>query len=428
MSQKKVETLSRSDEQNLVDATIEAIKLTKEGQHPDAAISKVAVDRGFNRNFIARMVEAFNVSRSLKHFKQASGDDKASVFDIADIDKILKTVFPEGVSTPAAVKLAAWVPPGTDFEEHRVFKLHEEPRASVPRAETKSHDGPPFDMLLKRAYKQLSIKEREAETSRHAMASSRIQFFDGVTKLANYFRTVPCEPFARVEAAALRFWGERAKPLMNMVYTMSKGSEFNVKRASKPGYFKYSDSAPYTMLQDVMTSADNYIKTATAHLKLSRAADSFRDELRLRERVFGKRSFIVPALTGAMAEKYMNTGLKARMQADEASAAAEKILPPEYQAESKAIRAQVMLNDFLGNDQVLRNADPSFVIKAYNDISALMPRAAQAPMIMRGLLRKAVEAGSSYDPYELVNLVGLETGLKKLETPGVSRDGAEGAS
>ena len=416
-----VEVMTKAQEGKLVDSVMEAITLANEGLHPNDAVIKIASAVGYNQDYVRRMVEAFNVSKSLKHQKSASGDAKADAFDIADPEVILGKMYPDGEDTPDVAKAAEWEPSGTNMEETRFFDLEHAPvKNAAVKKEVHTYDGQSIDILLKRACNELYRKERSLEDVRHKMASDRMSLLGSIDKFASYFKSLDHEPFARVEGAAIAHYGKSIAPLMDNAYTLCKGAAFGEARAEgawKPIAIK--DRAPYAMLSDIMTCRDQYAHSVKQCSTALIDMNDYKDKLNRRMRIFSKIAGAggAAAMGGAVASAVSNllSKLPTSTPADEAPGLAQDVLPPAYEAERKSIQTNMMLNDFLKSDPVISKADPQRVLSAYNDISSIAPRSTGSSAIMRSLLRKAVES-ESFDPFELSNITKLETEMGKQDS------------
>lgn len=413
-----IELMNKESEGKLVDSIMEAIKLSNAGSHPNDAIAKVASDKGYNQNYIRRMAEAYNVSKTLKHQKEASGEAKAGEFTIADADAIIGKLYPDKVSAPATEKDAAWEPTGADMCETRIFDLSKAPTLDK-HAEVSTYDAQSLDILMNRAIGELEKKARTADDSHTEMAAARMQLFGNIDKLASYFRTTPHEPFAKVEAAALQFWGDEIKPLMNTLWDVSKRAQFNEKRASGPEKVQYKDVTPYKLLNAIVDNRRQYVKAATVYAAASKSATDYKDEVNLRIRMFSKvAGILAPAMLGSMLGKGLPASGGGKLPSE------LEVIPLDYENERRGIQSKLMLHDFMRHDPVISKAAPERVIKSFNDISAMAPRAVESPMIMRGLLRKSVEA-ESFDPYELANILEMESKINKLNKGDSNRETEE---
>lgn len=411
-----IEKMTKQQEADLVDAISSAIKDANAGAHPNEALYKVAQARGWTANFVKRAVEAFNVSKSIKHRQSAQGDAKAAAFDIADADVILKRLYPEQVETPAEEKAAGWLPAGVHVDESRVFDPERAPVLNK-RAVSRSHGPADIEQLMSRACNELYRQERVVASHKQAMAEAREDMLSGIRKLASYFRTSVHEPFERVESAVLQY-DSKSKPLMDTVWQLAKRASLGRDtRASGPAKVNPVDRQPYAIVNDIFTARDKYANAAVKCAAVDKELTEYRSGLKQRMAVITKSAAgatLLPFMLGTLLPKGTTEGLKSFKTT--ATLSPEDITSAGFDAERKGIATQAMLHDFMTHDEVLRHAEPSAVVQAFNDISSVAPRAAEEPLVLRGLLRKAVE-GVSYDPYESANLVNMEYTLKKRDLP-----------
>jgi len=412
-----IERITKQQEAGLVDSVMEAIKLANAGAHPNDAIIKVATIKKYAKPYVQRMVEAFNVSKGIKHRKEASGDAKAASFDIADPDVIFKAMYPDNVAAPAEVKAAEWEPSGTNMDETRVFDLDSAPVVSEKAEEVHSYGQPSVDLLMKQACNEMYRQEREVATARGEMAAVRERLRDGIIKLSSYFKTSTHEPFEQFEKIALQFGGKSLEPVLSEIWSAAR-LERNPrdKRASGAAAAAPEDRTPYAILDDIIDARNLYGSLAVKAAKLQAKLAVYRAGLHERMQALIKVADVVtPFMLGALLPKGLNESF-AKGMATPGSKTLEDITSIDFDAERKGIQAKTMLHDMLKYDDVLRRADPNKVVQVFNDISKVAPRAVDSPLIMRGLMRKAIES-NTYDPFEITNLINIETGLKKRDAP-----------
>lgn len=414
--------MSSEQESRFIEAVKSAIRLSNKGMDPSDAIAKTAGDYGYGKPFVSRMVEAFNVSKVSKHRKEASGEAKVASFPLADVDRVLSLMYPDKAPEAPATKTAsAWVPTGANYVETRIFNLENEPKLSSRPA--RSSAAPDMGVMLKRAYDEMDRCDHAVAVCRDEVRACREHLVLSIQKAADYFKQLYHEPFERVEAALIKHWGDSGKQLGNVLWKESGLAlrPRSDKRASIGRRVRMSERTPYVLVDNVMQCRGQFKEAAAAYAAAVKKASDYRAKLSAKMARLRKYADLLPTLVGANILSKMTGGDKSEAStADIMSGASEAALPPEYQAEHNAITAQLMLKDFLANDTVLRQADPVSVVQAYNEIASVAPRAATNPMVMRGLLRKAVEAGS-YDPFDLANLVTLESGIKKRDEPAGQR-------
>jgi hypothetical protein len=427
-----IDKLTPAQESKLVDSVMAAIHMTNDGMNPNDAIVKVATDAGFNTRFVQRMIEAFNVSKNMKHLKAASGDARAASFPIADPEIILKKLYPDVISTPAETKQSSWEPEGTIMSDERVFDLEHAPTASGAGKETTTI--PDVNMLVTGAYKQLSRLRKDAEVSKDRASAARLGLSEAIEKLADYFKLSSREPFEKLEAAALEVYGNDSKPVLDFVWELARCDarrSAGEKRASGPSKVIAGDRTPYKLLAVVMAKRAEYSDLAVKYAHAASTEKGYRKALEQRLSNFkcaaGPLGMLGPAVIGGMVTKYMDPDVEGKPL--DLESAEDLMFTPEYEAERKAIKSQVMLHDFMTNDAVISKAKPARVVRAFNDIASVAPRAVEAPMIMRGLVRRVIE-GDVMDPYELANLAQMELSLRKQDItpmPGTSEAKGRGA-
>jgi hypothetical protein len=409
-----IDKISKDQEQKLVDSVVDAIKLSNDGMHPNEAIAKVASDQGFNQDFIKRMAEAFNVSKSLKHLKSAKGDDRAAEFAIADPGVVIAELYPEAVVAPEEVKASSWEPAGSNMSDERFFDLESTPVLSEPREKTATHDGPTVDMMINRAYTELNHLERTAGVAKQAMAEAKDTLVQSIAKFASYFRQLSPEPFEKVESAALEHWGEGARSLMTAVYNMSKRAAFGDKRAEAGAKVKYGDRRPYELLAQAVDARDTYAEAAVKYAGAKRAYVEYKDKLDLRSRLVTKIAeggidLSIPGLMSPFQSLMeLPTPEMSQSMVDETKA---ELLSPEYMAERRSIGTQLTLRDIMKNDPVIRSANPESVLSAYNELSRTAPSITSSPLALRAYLRKSIEA-ETMDPIEIAALIKMDKQLR----------------
>jgi len=417
-----IDRLSKRDEEGVMGAIAESIKLANEGTDPSEAIAKVASAHGYNKHFATRMVEAFNVSKSLKHHKEASGEQKAENFDLADAGRVNDILFPAKVETPTEKSASAWIPLECGITDDKYFMEGEGPVHTKQAKEVYTWDRQDPDILMKRAYgelehKQLLLKQAELEVRDLAEQATTSLY-----KIADHFRsTKPCEPFANFEAAALQSYGDAAAPAMNIVWEMSKAGSFGHKRAAGPAKVVPGVSVePYQLLSNVMEKQQQYMAKNAALQDHRVSVTKDEAEVSLVGRLMAKAGQAIPLIGSYLANRAA-TNMKGDPAADgsvydEMMKATEGLADPDMEAERKSIQAKMMLRNLMTSDEVISQQDPQAVVAAFNEIAALAPRAAESPMVMKSLLRRSLEQGS-VDPMELTNITNLEKGMRENEQP-----------
>jgi hypothetical protein len=229
--------LSKADEQKAMLALESAIKFANGGMTPSDAIVKAASDAKLEAPMVQRLVEAFNVSKTLHHFKKSAGDDRAATFPIASPETIIAELFPPDPATPAKEAAAALHPAQADFATFLMAKEAAEATAIElpPMVAT-----PPEPYERDPAYfAKKAIDDRGKLVALHKAAEQSARevywrMLEAIDKAAAYFKQVGSgEPFDLVEKRAYATYGPVSSKLMDIL--VEKGGlhgRVHIKRAS----------------------------------------------------------------------------------------------------------------------------------------------------------------------------------------------------
>ena len=211
--------LSKSDEQKALTALESAIELVGEGAPPNEAITKVAQESKLTAQMTQRMIEAYNISKTLHHLKTADGEKRADTFPLADPAVILNAMFPNAPPTEQAKAASALHPDyiiggvSGDFMK-AAHAVELPPMVAKPPL---PYEGDPA-ARVKRAFDTrnnlIALQKKNASAARNAYYGM-LQMVD---KIASYWRQVgPKEPFELVEKRAVAEYGELGKRLMDLI-------------------------------------------------------------------------------------------------------------------------------------------------------------------------------------------------------------------
>ena len=418
-----MDIMDKTQESEVIAAVMDSIKLANDGMSPSAAVAKSAMDRGYGKDITNRMVEAFNVSKTRKHQKEASDEDKAASFPIACPDEVSAIMYPENIKAPDKVAAAEWLPDECGRVEDRFFdKVLPKLAMDVTPA---SHDGVDANTMFDRTTREMNSLTLSLKIAHDDMANAQYHMLDSSRELAGYFKELYHEPFDVVEKVAVIKYGGRAHKLMDFIAEMA-GVQGKVDRASKEfdktASVHVYDSRVLDLVDSTVHWTDAYASAAREYVKVSEAHTSYKEAYEVHRDALAtgqvKQALVSRFLTKTTSSFLGNlaaASLANRPQLEEEARRFQaEVLDPSVEAERRSIDAQVMLHDFMANDEVLSKANPQQVVSAFNEISALTPRASKSPLVMRALLRKAVES-TAFDPHEAATILGLESELGKIE-------------
>jgi len=254
--------LSKEGEQRAMLALESAIKNANEGMAPSDAIVKAAQAAQLEAPMVHRLVEAFNVSKTLHHFKKAAGADRAASFPIASPEAIMAELFPPTPETPLKEAAAALHPAQRDFYEVLMAKEAADSSAAVlpPMVEhpPEAYERDP-GYFAKKAYDErnkLVALHAQAEASARNLYYKMLDTFD---KAAAYFKqATPTEPFDLVEKRAYAHYGPASKKLMDTIVAVGglDDRRIHVKRAAVEELgaqqMTFPEGEPYETIADAM--------------------------------------------------------------------------------------------------------------------------------------------------------------------------------
>lgn len=255
----KVKIISPEQEKELLNAMTNAIKEASAGMDANEAIAKQANEYGLNPEFAARMVEAYNSSKTINHLKNTTGEKRAESFPLASTEKVLQIMYtPEDNTVKAATlksselkinfnKLDLY---GTKEREKVASELKTEKAAPMPLIRTTIKKA---ESLLQRIGHAREELEREAKHTKEAALAA-------VGHVADTFRYHEDNTdFEVLEKYAAFKWGDLGKKAMNMVWSITDLTQLGEKRAE---VFERVENAGYGMRQRAVESLINCLQKA----------------------------------------------------------------------------------------------------------------------------------------------------------------------
>jgi len=228
--------LSKQAEQKALTALEDAIKLVGDGMTPDAAITKAAQDAKLEPQMIQRMVEAYNVSKTLSHLDKAAGAERAQTFPIADSSAILQELFPMAPVTKQE-KTAAAVHPDYLAQVSRPDFMKVASLPKLPRMTDKTPIAYERDPAA-RAKRAIDERSKLQLLYKQATSTYREMYYrlmGEVEKAAAYWKRFGDKtPFDVIEKRAYAAYGPMAKSLMDMIMHVGGLGDrrIHVKRAA----------------------------------------------------------------------------------------------------------------------------------------------------------------------------------------------------
>jgi len=285
-----------------------------------------------------------------------------------------------------------------------------------------------LDDLVNLAHQELDARRRKSAAASLEVTRLEEERKAAYRSLSDSLRAIPHEPFARFEAALMHKAGSLpAKGLGDLLWAGLGGLNRGEKRASVPdrGWRDWT-AEPYAPALRVLALSDDLRearKTAGAEKRALQA-----DEKRLRDGRPGVDAASDRLATLSMPSYFGNVFPgKAKTDelwnAKEREKAIEQASDPLHERRIKAVRVSSDLNEALAYDSVLKHIDRKTAYQAFNDLNRTFPSMAEHPIIMLGLMRRALEDRADSDDgvalplHESVQLASLGSSLGDGRAP-----------
>ncbi len=364
-----LEKMSREQENRII-STVESV-IRKSRATPDldvnSELAKEASVHKFTAPIVQRLVEAFNVARSSCHFKQAS--DKTSSFQLADASTILDALYPDA-DIPTYTKKASRdnVVSLQPFEKAAFVK--ETPLPELHRILGGCRaDVEKFNMNVKAARADVSFLEHTVRT--------------GVDDIRQYFRTCDCETLDDVEYNSRGYFGaEKVAALFSEV----RAGKDEYGYTKKAGALTVNTrNAPYGAIENALHAIDALVSATVVYAGMSKAAAAYTTKFKQLRKQAARSAGLDTAL-GKTVDFLGSKDAPSSSMMD----SIVKLDVPRLIAMRNNLDAEVMLHEFINNDDVLRHAPLDELLAAFNDIGSTAPDLLGNTGAMRAAVREYV--------------------------------------
>lgn len=454
-----VNRISKDTESRLVDCLEKMAALVEKGSDPTDALVKIARDEDLGPGLVRLMSQAYNNGRTNAQRKSADDlFDKSASFKLADAQAAVRTLYPERVKTAAdrhhesAVSDAYSSPPRwtrpAEFVKTASVSLVSEAPAPYPR-ET-DH--------VKKAFSILRDGRKQVEEDRRLLSETRDKLASAFEDIKTYFRRVgPSVSVKQAQVNARLMFG----PAADVLFKQLSLSDSLIEKAASA---KAPSPSRAVASQSPYKEIGACIKMARECRRMEESLTGLKKEAAQAARLVNDR-FVVPdkdyhagsilrpmvkeAVMGELGEDIANSDMSGRLSnsgpiggwlGHAAGGAAHalgtqvfnRVLPkdidkaradtfmdltsPQHEAKLRNVRAQAVLHDIMANDEYLSGEHPEKVVKMYNEITKLSPRAADQPMLMRSLLRRYMQQ-PSVEPHDIDQQLGIENKIKDRDQP-----------
>lgn len=434
-----VKRISKETESRLVECLEKVAVHVEGGDDPTRALIKVAREEDLGPGLVRLMAQAYNNGRTNAQRKSALDlFDKSASFRLADAEEAVRELYPRHVKTAADLHRAATV-----SEEYATPPRWLERRVSFEKAAAAvtlvaqapvlyPHEG---GRHAKKAFSLLREAGRELAERRRQLAHTRDKLAAAFGGLRTYFRRVgTTTPVKQAQVNARLLFGRASDVVFkNLVLD----DPLLAKTASAPEPLPcQADSShePYALIDTCIRLArkcrDLDVGLADFRKQAGDLARQVNDRF-VPDKPYHLGSILRPMekesiVSDFLGETLGGAGRTAGMEAFNSlmpkpidkvrNDAYLDLTSPEHEARLRNVRSQAVLHDILANDDYLSQEHPEKVVKMYNEITKLSPRAADQPMLMRSLLRRYMQQ-AAVDPHDIQQQLDIENQIRNRNQP-----------
>jgi|SaaInlV_100m_DNA_2_1039680.scaffolds.fasta_scaffold10342_2 hypothetical protein len=441
-----MQSLSKSDEQQLLDGVKKAVDLVdNQDTSPNAALQKVAEELNYSPGFVKAACNAFNNGRQLAQWNaNDSVLDKLASFPLADYDIVHDAIW--GKEQEKVATVSSFMPKFASYEDQArqqllnmdIGSFEKSASAREPSPEEKDYEG---ELRIKLAFNKVEFRRRQFEDARREKVAAEDNLNLKIHLLESYFKKFAYDrlPLAQVENAAAAYYGKPGAALVSYVAARFPSE----KRAAdhQPTWAGFNQPAdrnaePYTLISEC-------IKQAQVHNAMAGFLEDAKNELAEAEKSAasftqprsssnnGSPAILTPSLIeGVPGEKQANVlsglaggmglGMSKNLMEESGEAArqiesqVQELDSPEHLNELRKIRAQTALTQLMSDPgSPLSEYDPEEVLMAYNELVQLSPRLADQPSALGPLLSKKLMGNA--EPFEVGETLKMEESLQKTQ-------------
>ncbi len=259
--------IDNDTERKVVQCMEEAVECANNGNDPSEAIAKVASKNKLTPPFVQRMVEAFNVSKTIAHLKQAEVDQRSNSFTLADFDTVINLMYPEKQAKEVKV---AYDTRMYSLDAAKLTKIG----TSITEFKLAKADVKPYDVRPEEAMENLIDLRQEARQLVKSAKLERDSAIFGlnrnISEICNHFSYISHENEKEFAERALCKYSVVATPILQMI---KEHSGVDLPTTGTHSNKLYPDRKPYTLMDGAIDAASKLaeytevINQAEKHLR-----------------------------------------------------------------------------------------------------------------------------------------------------------------
>lgn len=417
--------MSKSTGNKLTNAVENVIATVSTGSSPTEALYKVAKSNNHNREEIKRIAEAYNQSRTA--FTLQEKTSRLDAFPLANPDSVITRLFPDSVASLSEkmhkVSTESWYKNASKNLKIAVSNYTERNRLDSLRSEEKeANDETPDPGTLQKQSefnKQAKLRE-ELEKTLQQEKTAKNSLTVALFPLKDQLRQcLTGTPFHTIESNLTHYYqktaGNNITPIMDLIFETAELDKIGHRRALPSDFdlstYTLSDfsDAGYMTTEDLVKKALDFQKTVAKRASIEAELNEVNEKVAFYEKkdkpfsdffnpkpinkeaafpiskvIFGRG--IVNNMGGYMDPVRRRTEQEVRTILDE-------LENPEMQRRRQQIKAQVMLNEFMNDDEVISEYDPEEITQAFNEVMNVSPNIVNSRTALQDAMRRYLVDG-----------------------------------
>lgn len=422
-------------EQLIMTAVEKTAELVNAGSDPTSSVVKVARDLQLTPGQVNILVHAYNTGTTTCQ-RQHGADvfEKSAEVDLADPAVALEQLYPSEVKSASVMHRETVV--SLDYALPASFLAARKADIEKRAAAAKVNLRPDVPAPLRPVSPEYAFKKADSDIRRcrHAIDEARrikSASFDRMVSrfedLVQCLRLSGAPPFGWFSKQAAAIHGEAGRTVCEQVTSLYPA----FAKQADDGQLRSTRIPAFVLLENLLTAVETFNEkqaefVRVEQVKTAEAEEAARPFVRPRpDSIAGGPVKVANAYTSNLAGNYTtrvfdsiaNNMSDPSASSDDVSGAVKQLTDPHHESTLRNIRLQSMLTDLMTDDDIVSGYDPEQVSQAFNEINTMAPRLAEQPGAMRTAMAKRLQQGRLSD-FEVSQLLGAETQLKRLEVPG----------
>jgi hypothetical protein len=380
-----IQPLSKSDESKIMRGIEQAIGYTNnDGMTPSAAIAKVASAGDYGPEKIARMVEAFNESKSVFMLSKLAEDNRADSFPLANTQEVLGLVYKEA-DTPADSSTKGL----STLNLSQMFNIKKE--ASEKKEPVKSARGEEF--VVAHQQKEAQAACVTAERNEQDVRIEKMAVELSVGELADHMRPLTDKELKKVARVTVNRYGVKGQQLMGIMGAKLDRGIPELSKTANAVVLPLQE--PYITISKTMEKLSTYNEVVKKKAELDKQA---------------ALSDVVNSIAPFGMDEILSDGAQEAKEIPQPNAL--DVLDPNIEARLKSLKANQEFTNLL-TDKFVQNYDVQDVAEAYNAAVQMAPnlQGSSRDAILTTIVRKNLAQGNIHDVAEASQVTKLNKDL-----------------